>query len=252
MNCQEKCSVSYCESMQTGSKGYCEKHYMQINRHGKIKEKMSTQGCKVEGCERKHHIYGYCERHSQQIKKYGEIKGNVKKTKFDPNDFVIDKENKTVILSFTDALGNILKKKSLIDLEDFEKVRKYKWYIARGYARTKAKLEVALHQFILDISFEEGKFVDHINMNKLDNRKSNLRFCNKGQNSANSKIRVDNKTGFKGIFKYSNDKWKARIGGKHIGSFASPEEAAMVYDLALLKKYDVFARTNFERGGDSN
>jgi len=44
MNLNKKCIVSYCSSVQTSSKGYCLKHYTQVHRHGKIKEKIVIQG----------------------------------------------------------------------------------------------------------------------------------------------------------------------------------------------------------------
>lgn len=247
MNLKEKCSVDGCNSMQTGSKGFCLKHYTQMARHGKIKEKILI--CTVEGCNKTHKAKGYCWRHLKQIEKYGEIRGNVSKTMFDPNKFEIDTKNKIVYIIFNDLLGNELKEKAIIDLEDFDRVKNHKWYLSNlGYVRTKTKIDVALHHFVLNVVPKKGKYIDHKNMNKLDNRKNNLRFCTKGENSANSKLRIDNKTGFKGIFEYKPNKWEARIGKKHIGVFSSPREAAIMYDKKLVEKYGEFARTNQMEG----
>ena len=82
--------------------------------------------------------------------------------------------------------------------------------------------------------------------------KENLRICNKQQNAVNTGLRKDNKSGFKGVFKYSKNRWKARFDGKHLGSFSSPEEAAMLYDKKLVEKFGEFARTNSQIGGDYN
>lgn len=76
----------------------------------------------------------------------------------------------------------------LIDPEDFEKISTHKWKINKGgyVCRTINKNGLLyLHRFIMDAS--KGQEIDHIDGNKLDNRKSNLRFCTKSQNSYNRK-----------------------------------------------------------------
>lgn len=73
--------------------------------------------------------------------------------------------------------------------------------------------------------------IDHINHNKLDNRIINLRSVSQQENSKNSKLSKNNKSGFPGIYsyRYSSDKWvvQAKINGKekHIGVFNSLDEA---------------------------
>ena len=62
--------------------------------------------------------------------------------------------------------------------------------------------------------------VDHINHNKLDNRKSNLRICTHQQNCMNVSDNV------KGIhYDKSRNKWMAHIKGKNLGRFNTKEEA---------------------------
>ena len=71
----------------------------------------------------------------------------------------------------------------LIDTENFEKVKDYKWvYNHCGYARNNKK--GLMHRFI--ISAKDNEIIDHINQNKLDNRKCNLRIANKSINRLNS------------------------------------------------------------------
>jgi hypothetical protein len=91
---------------------------------------------------------------------------------------------------------------------------------------------------------------DHINHNKLDNRKSNLRVCTDLQNARNSTYRPNNTSGFKGVSlrkKYGT--WSADIKinyfHKFLGYFSSPEEAAHAYDNAAKEIYGEFAKTNF-------
>ena len=244
----EKCKVERCETLQK-SKGFCLKHYTQMLRNGKIGAREKIEGCKVEGCNRKHRAKGYCDRHFKQVNVFGEIKGNPSKTMFDPNEFIVNKEEKIVYIKFCGLLGEEKEGQGIIDLDDFEKVKQHKWYIDKnGYIRTKTKVIIALHHFIMGCIPEEGFYTDHINMNKSDNRKQNLRLCTKGENAVNSKLRADNKTGAKGIFEYTPGKWKARVGGEHIGCFLSPEEAARAYDKKLIEKYGKFARTNEMEG----
>ena len=100
---------------------------------------------------------------------------------------------------------------AFIDKEDYKKVSSYYWGInSQGYlhSRIKGKL-VRLHLFILDYPF---KTVDHINRNKLDNRKSNLRECEQKENTKNMSVKKNNSSGVSGVsFNKSTGKWRARI-----------------------------------------
>ena len=83
--------------------------------------------------------------------------------------------------------------------------------------------------------------VDHINQNKLDNRISNLRLATHSQNMRNTPKRSCNSSGIKGVhWRKDIGKWGAniRVSGqlRHLGFFASKEEAATVRAKAA-KKY---------------
>lgn len=93
--------------------------------------------------------------------------------------------------------------------------------------------------------------LDHKNRIKDDNRIDNLREATKQQNAANSKIRSDNTSGFKGVtFNRRVGRWVAQIhvNGKGIGLgyFAAKEDAARAYDTAAVKHFGVYACTNGE------
>ena len=87
--------------------------------------------------------------------------------------------------------------------------------------------------------------VDHIDRDKSNNRIENLRAANKSLNEANTGIRKNNSSGYKGVaFHKKAWKWRAYLQCKHIGLYDSPEEAAKEYNRKALEIYGVFAYLN--------
>lgn len=116
------------------------------------------------------------------------------------------------------------------DIDDWEKLKKHHWYVnAVGYAAggTSRNGVFLFHKKVTNTTSE---IVDHINMNKLDNRKCNLRIVDKKVNSINRGLQSNNTTGYKGVYYNKRDKtWSARVtvAGKtiHLGTFPTKEEA---------------------------
>lgn len=140
-------------------------------------------------------------------------------------------------------------KLTLVENNDFKKVNQYKWFYQHGYAATHqvdGKF-IYLHRFLLDAT--KGDIVDHINRNKLDNRRSNLRFITQSQNVFNSKILTTNKSGYRGVY-YKKDakKWCARIEIAkklhYLGYFNNPKEAAAAYNQKGLAELGIYAFQN--------
>lgn len=101
---------------------------------------------------------------------------------------------------------------SLIDLEDVPFVEQYSWCIrSRGYVgRVEDKKIILLHRILTNCP--SGKIVDHINKNKLDNRKFNLRICDYQTNLRNSSRKSNNTSGVTGVgWDKKAKKWRARI-----------------------------------------
>jgi hypothetical protein len=132
-----------------------------------------------------------------------------------------------------------------VDDEDFEYLNKFKWNFHDGYARGWInKSEVLMHRVILNNTTDE--YTDHINGNRSDNRRSNLRFATNSQNQANMKLPKDNTSGCKGVCYAKYDKkWKSRImvKGKRIllGYFLDKNEAVQAYKNAAIKYFGEYA-----------
>ena len=98
------------------------------------------------------------------------------------------------------------------DLEDYDKIKDYTWYINnKGYVFS-AKDEILMHRLVTNCP--DNLIPDHIHGEKstTDNRKSNLRIVNRSQNSMNVKIRSDNTSGITGIsWDKRSNKWCVRI-----------------------------------------
>lgn len=102
----------------------------------------------------------------------------------------------------------------LIDLDDLWKVSDYRWYLANtGYASTGTSLKnKLLHHLIILNKTKKGMVIDHINRNKLDNRKINLRYVSSRINARNTKVHSHNTSGVKGVFFSKKDnRWVARM-----------------------------------------
>lgn len=107
--------------------------------------------------------------------------------------------------------------------------------------RNGLRLEIALHSLLLH---EEGKEVDHINRNRLDNRRENLRLVTRQENCWNKSKQKNNKSGYIGVCfdkkASSKNPWKAyaKHDGKNynLGFYSTKEEAARVRDKFIIEK----------------
>jgi len=142
-------------------------------------------------------------------------------------------------------------KVALVDDDDFEELSKHKWYPnTRGYAWANIRgKNTLMHRLLMgDIGKRQ---VDHINGNKLDNRKSNIRPCTQSENNANTGKNKKNTSGYRGVI-YRKDicLWRAYLGlnGERIslGHYETPQAAARAYYAAARVAFGEFARPNFE------
>jgi hypothetical protein len=163
-----------------------------------------------------------CKRHYTQIRRHGKP---LEKTIYDKNDFEI-KEGYVAIFSHNKN-GERLERFAKIDLEDLDKVQEYKWTDMGHYFKSQ-ELNQYLHRFIIDYIGTED--IDHINGDKLDCRKSNLRIISHSLNGSNQKLSSKNTSGVTGVsYDSSRDKWKAEIKVNkerfNLGRFGTKDEA---------------------------
>lgn len=165
----------------------------------------------------KSHGRVYCNKHYNQVKKYGHAIDTNPRTTYDKNEIIVDGEVARVKLY--DAQCNHIAT-AIIDAEDVNKIRYTKWKLSSsGYAANTPKFSGSnkhMHREILGTD----QFVDHINHNKLDNRKCNLRIVTKAQNMMNSNFKGVSPNGCKW---YAHIKINQRM--LNLGNYLDEEEA---------------------------
>ena len=137
----------------------------------------------------------------------------------------------------------------LIDADSVDRLSSYQWSIGtHGYATHGAGSDQVLMHRLISGAYETD-FVDHINRDKLDNRKCNLRICTMRQNSMNRTKQINNHSGYKGVCQTVTGKWQAQIQYKgkaiYLGLFDDPETAAKAYDTAARDIFGEYAFLNF-------
>ena len=124
------------------------------------------------------------------------------------------------------------------------------WGVAKGYPRCKMRGKaVLMHQLVLGITENkpQGKVVDHINNNPLDNRRRNLRICSHSDNCQN-RAKQGGSSSYIGV-RRRYGKYEARIckAGVRLklGCFSCEIEAALAYDK---KAHEIYTspRVNFQ------
>ena len=229
-------------------KGMCQRHYSQhmyhSNKGKERKQKIEYDECIVDDCTNKPNTrYScYCWKHYNQIRKHGHL---LDRTKYDKNQIVVDNNNNNnncayIVLYNKDGVEM---DKAIIDIEDIDLIKDFKWHLnSQGYVETTSnKKNILLHQLLMNrIGIKDGLVVDHINRNRLDNRRCNLRLITLQQNAINRSIRSDNKTGVSNVFMNRN-KYVVVFSGIVYGRFSTLEEAKEMARKTSLELYGEYS-----------
>jgi hypothetical protein len=145
-------------------------------------------------------------------------------TIYDKNDYIIREDYAEIVLR--DKNCDIVAK-AVIDLEDVDICKKYKWHLKKSdnnmyaIATINENKKIFLHRLVMDYTGNED--IDHIDRNGLNNRKNNLRICSRSSNIKNQSIKR------KGIKKVESGRYQASITHNYkciyIGTYDTFEEA---------------------------
>jgi hypothetical protein len=137
-----------------------------------------------------------------------------------------------------------------IDVADYESVSRYSWRID-NYPITNIRINekdycigyknLRLHEFLLGKAPDKFWW-DHINRNKLDNRRNNIRLSTPSENIRNTDLRKNNTSGVRGVYRSGNG-WVAKISDKpnhilELGYFSTFDEAIAVRRNAEIQYYE--------------
>ena len=148
-------------------------------------------------------------------------------------------------------------KVAIVDDEDYDRVMeainsRAKWYAhspppSKKYYAMNGDRDILIHRIVMNAP--KGMDVDHINGDPLDNRKENLRICTRSENCRNKKVRADSKSGYKGVEVRPSGRFRAYIGLPkcNLGTYDTPEEAAIAYDKKAIELFGEFANLNFPK-----
>lgn len=172
-------------------------------------------------CSGRQESNDYCSKHYNQIRK----RGSVFVTRFDRRPATITGATAKIPLGIGAKSGY-----AIVDAND-SWVDKHNWSLAStGYAQTRHNGSTLLMHMLI-LGKKDGLEIDHININRLDNRRSNLRHVTHGENMYNLPLAKNNTSGIRGVdYDRRRGRWRAQIQkngrNKFIGHFDSIMEAA--------------------------
>ena len=187
-----------------------------------------------------------CGKHYRQLHNYGKIHDASAISKFDPNEIKIYDEYAEITLR---NQKHEITGYAKIDIDDVELCKQYKWCLGNmGYATARKNGRmITLHRYLLNYNEDKDLVIDHINRDRLDNRRNNLRITSKCINSANNScygIMKPNKNWNKWVVRIIRYKKTYRCGG-----FETEEEALAAKQRLLdwLDEHDEELKQDYEQ-----
>lgn len=142
-------------------------------------------------------------------------------------------------------------KVAIVDDSDWGDLSRWNWhltgrhgeYASRSIFINGSQYKISMHRYLMKAN--PNDVCDHINVNKLDNRRSNLRIATNFQNQFNTGLRKNNKSGFKGVFQEPSGNFRASImiDGKlvRLGTFPTALKASEAYRQCSLRVHGEFS-----------
>lgn len=202
--------------------------------------------CGRDDHNKKTNEYGepLCRQHLTQYIKYGRFfKWNINRE----NEYIERDNHYEIILRNRkmDQVGVVF-----VDKDDFDKVIQYKWKFSGGYANCSRRDVGFMHTLILDK--KDGLYIDHINRNRLDNRKQNLRYVDGTINGFNKGKQSNNTSGYVGVsWEKNRNKWEAHIKKhgkkKFLGYYSEIEDAVNARREAELEYYGEYRNPEYDK-----
>jgi hypothetical protein len=141
---------------------------------------------------------------------------------------------------------------ALVDDADYNQLIQFRWlysphgYAMRTYTKNKRRYFIQMHREIMNA--QPGELVDHIDRDRLNNTRSNLRIVDRSQNMWNRNPNKTSAVAYKGVSKHVRGYHaRIRVRGQriHLGYFDDPRLAAQVYDAAARFFFGEYAHINF-------
>lgn len=211
--------------------------------------------CRICGdTEETTRVYGdLCRKHYLQMKRHGKI---LEHTIYDPNPIeVIDN---IAYMKCFDKYGNETCT-TKFDAKYVDKVKNIKWYrrisgsknhkIPYIMGSISPNEKIFLHRFLLDVP--EGKFIDHIDHDTMNNLESNIRICESKENARNRSYKSSRP--YPGVYQQygPNSRWTCSITINyktiHLGTFDTVEEAIKVRKEAEKKHFGDYVYTGHKK-----
>lgn len=129
---------------------------------------------------------------------------------------------------------------TMVDAADYRDLSAHRWHLGGGgyvmrhvphpTRKHPARALLLLHRPLLALDFGDPRQVDHINRDRLDNRRVNLRIVSRAQNGQNRPAIAGTTSRFRGVHWYAaSQKWRAivEIGPRqhYLGVFEDEDDA---------------------------
>lgn len=206
--------------------------YKRYNKYSVIYKKQTYSGFNTVEEASKH--YNYLLNDEKEIQRNDILQKNIERNEVGQAVIPLNKSNSEIC------------QYAIVDDFDWYNLIQYSWSLTTNkYVAAKVGTRIVyMHRYLYNEAIPDGHVVDHINQNRIDNRRTNLRVVSYSENNQNiSRPNKGNKTSKYIGVTYAKDKgkWFARIHKDnkkyHLGHFEHEEAAAKAYDIKAKELY---------------